>query len=89
MVFQQPPYSPPGRKVSSSQEPSERTRVTFTLAQEDFDRLSEIADSAEASISEVLQRSVATALFLQQQIDSGHTILLRAPDGSLSEVKLR
>jgi hypothetical protein len=87
MVFSPGDLEPP-RDVPSSEATGERTRVTLTLAKEDLDRLQAIAKSAGKSISEVLQRSVATVLFLQGQIEAGSTILLRSRDGTLREVKL-
>ena len=87
MVFR--PGGPENADVKSSEATFERRRVTLTLAKQDLERLKAIADSAGTDISEVLQRSVATALFLQEQIEAGYTILLRSRDGKLSEVKLR
>lgn len=62
--------------------------MTLTLQQDDLDRLQEVADKFHLDIGEVIQRSIATALFLQDEIDDHSQILIRHRDGSVDEVVL-
>ncbi len=67
---------------------TERVRVGLTLTQGDFDRLKEVAGELDLSVGEVLQRSIATALYLQDQIDKGSKILIQDRNGKLNEFVL-
>jgi hypothetical protein len=62
--------------------------VTLTLAQDDFDRIQEIASQLNIDPGEVIQRSLATALFLQGEVDNGAQILIRRRDGRTDELLL-
>jgi hypothetical protein len=79
-----PPGRPPGSKPPRAHT-TESVRVTLTLTREDFDRLQRTADELDLTIGEVLQRSIATALFLQDQIGKGSKILIQDRDGKLSD----
>jgi hypothetical protein len=62
--------------------------VALTLQQADFDRLKVLADDFNLDIGEVIQRAIATALFLQDEIDERSRILIRRRDGSQEELVL-
>lgn len=83
----QPPSRPPGgrpRRSESSAEP-ERVRVELILTREDYDRLTSVANDLGLNVGEVIQRSIATALFLQEQLEKGSKILIEDRNGRLSE----
>jgi hypothetical protein len=87
MVFG-PSFRPPGDEPaerSESPAAAERVRVALTLTREDFDRLNKVADEHGLTVGEVLQRAIATALFLQGQVDKRSKILMQDRDGRLSE----
>lgn len=62
--------------------------MTLTLAQDDFERLQEIAAELSIDLGEVIQRSLATALFLQDEVDRGAQILIKRRDGRTDELLL-
>jgi hypothetical protein len=62
--------------------------VTLTLAQDDFERLQEIAAELGIDLGEVIQRSLATALFIQDEVDQGAQILIKRRDGRTDELLL-
>lgn len=62
--------------------------VSLTLQEADFERLKALADEFHLSLGEVIQRAIATALFLQDEIDERSRILIRRPDGSQEELVL-
>jgi hypothetical protein len=62
--------------------------VTLTLAREDFARLQSLAEELRIDLGQVIQRSIATALFLQDQVDAGAQVLIRRKDGRTYELDL-
>jgi hypothetical protein len=82
-----PPSRSPGSRSESSAEP-ERVRVALSLTQEDFDRLRRVAKELDLNVGEVIQRSIATALFLQEQVNKDSKILIQDKSGRLREVGL-
>ena len=87
MVMSPGPQSP-GSEQPESSATSDRVRVGLVLTQEDFDRLQTVAKNLHLSVGEVLQRSIATALYLQDQIDNGSKILIQDRKGRRSEFVL-
>lgn len=86
-----PPPRAPGHEPYSHRESTaatERTRVVLNLTQEDLNRLQKVAEELKLSVGEVLQRSIATTLFLQDQINKGSKILIQSSDGTLGEFVL-
>lgn len=79
-----PPSGSPGRS-ERSESSADRVRVGLTLTQDDFDSLQKVADELHLTVGEVLQRAIATALFLQAQIKKGSKILIQERDGKVSE----
>jgi hypothetical protein len=98
----EPPSSDLGRRARRKQAPDgdtgesagtveaarQEVTVSLSLEQHDLDRLQAVADRANIDVGEVIQRSIATSLFLQQQIDKGSTILIRRRDGTTYEMVL-
>jgi hypothetical protein len=82
-----PSDRPPGRTPSGSIS-DEPVRLSLVLTQEDYARLKRAADELHLKVGEVLQRSIATALFLQDQIDAGSKILIQDRNGNLREFVL-
>jgi hypothetical protein len=64
---------------------TERVKMELVLTRGDYDRLQKVARELSLSVGEVLQRSIATALFLQEQIDKGSKILIQDRKGRRSE----
>jgi hypothetical protein len=83
-----PGSPPPGPEQPESPATNDRVRVGLVLTQGDFDRLQAVAKNLHLSVGEVLQRSIATALYLQDQINNGSKILIQDRKGRRSEFVL-
>jgi hypothetical protein len=84
----QPPDGGTGESTGTVEASRQEVTVSLTLEQHDLDRLQAVADRAKIDVGEVIQRSIATSLFLQEQIDKGSTILIRRRDGATYEMVL-
>lgn len=84
LMVSMPPSRVPGYS-ESSEGSGDRVRVGLSLTQGDYDRLKKVADQTHLPVGEVIQRAIATALFLQEQINKGSKILIEERNGKVSE----
>jgi hypothetical protein len=61
--------------------------VTMELPRSEFNALQRLARSRGIPISHAIREAISAAQFVQGLLDEGCTILLRRPDGSVSEIE--
>jgi hypothetical protein len=83
-----PGGEPEGRPIRVPTPSGPGVPVELTLAREDFARMQSIAEGLGIDLGEVIQRCIATALFIQDQVDAGAQILIRRRDGRTDELVL-
>ncbi len=86
IMVSSPPGRPPGRRERlEGSAAAESVHATLTLTRDDYDRLNKVAEELGLTLGEVIQRSIATALFLQDQLNMGSRILIEDRKGTLRE----
>jgi hypothetical protein len=61
--------------------------LTMELPRSEFNALERLARSRGISVSHAIREAISSAQFIQGLLDEGCSILLRRPDGSLSEIE--
>lgn len=65
----------PGRR------PKKEHRVNFIIAQEVWERLSDVAESKEMTVSDVMRDAIALELWANEELGKGNKILVGNGDG--------
>jgi hypothetical protein len=62
-------------------------RVTASLRQRDEANLNEVAELSGLSPNDAIRKALATEAWLQEKLESGAKVLVKDPDGSVSEMQ--
>ncbi|BAY96050.1 MULTISPECIES: hypothetical protein [unclassified Tolypothrix] len=64
-------------------------RLSVSFSSSDVKKLDWLTNSQQITQNEVLRKAIATEEYIQRVVQTGCTILVRKPDGSIAEVVFR
>jgi predicted transcriptional regulator len=62
------------------------TKVTVNLPDETVQAIKDIASKNGTTVTEALRQAIESRRFLEDEVDSGNKLLIKAPDQSLREI---
>jgi len=67
---------------------ADRVKVSVNLTQQDVDRLKELANAQQTTVTAALRQAIATETFIYQAVSRGAKLLLQEQDKSIREIVL-